>query len=248
MTDEVLVSRRGHIQVISINRPHRRNALNATVAHAIMAAIDELESDSELSVGVLTGADGVFSSGMDLKAFTLGETPMCAGRGLCGITNTRASKPLIAAVEGWALAGGFELVLACDMVVAGRSSRFGLPETTIGLVPGAGGAYRLPTKIPQAIALEMLLTGEPIEAGRACGLGLVNRIVDDGSALEAAITLAETIARNPIAALVASKKLALVGEHQATPAFWEWQLGVTLAAADFDEKSVPRRRPDTSQR
>src|SRR6202046_5256141 len=165
--DEVIIERRGSVLVITINRPQAKNALHLRVATGIRDAVDELDADSELRVGVLTGAGGVFSAGMDLKAFLRGESPAFPGRGLCGITETPPKKPMIAAVEGWALAGGFELVLACDLVGAGGAARFGVPEVKRSLVAGAGGALLLPQRIARAVALEMLLTGDPIDAERA---------------------------------------------------------------------------------
>jgi enoyl-CoA hydratase len=162
--EAVLVERRGAVQVVTINRPDARNALDAAVARGVADAVDELDASDELRAGVLTGAGGTFSAGMDLKAFLRGETPAIEGRGLCGITMTPPRKPLVAAVEGWALAGGFELVLACDLVVAGRSARFGVPEVRRALVAAAGAALLLPERIPRAVALEMLLTGEPVDA------------------------------------------------------------------------------------
>ena len=193
MSDEVLVERRGAVQVITINRPEARNALNGAVAAGIRDAADELDADGALRVGVLTGAGGTFSSGMDLKAFLRGETPSFPGRGLCGITQTPPRKPLIGAAEGWALAGGFELLLACDLVVAGASARFGVPEVKRGLVAGAGGALLLARRIPRALALEMILTGDPFDARRAAEIGLVNRLTTEGAALAGALELAATI-------------------------------------------------------
>ena len=221
MSDEVLVERRGAVQVIVINRPEARNALNLAVATAIRDAVDELDADGELRAGVLTGAGGTFSAGMDLKAFLRGETPAFPGRGLCGITETPPRKPLIGAVEGWALAGGFELVLACDLVVAGASARFGVPEVKRALVAGAGGALLLPQRIPRAIALEMLLTGDPIDAARAAEVGLVNRVVDDGQAVEAAVELAMRIAANGPLALTATKQIATRGGDWDGAEQWE---------------------------
>jgi enoyl-CoA hydratase len=208
MSDEVLVERRGAVQVITINRPEARNALNGAVAAGIRDAADELDADGALRVGVLTGAGGTFSSGMDLKAFLKGETPSFPGRGLCGITQTPPRKPLIGAAEGWALAGGFELLLACDLVVAGASARFGVPEVKRGLVAGAGGALLLARRIPRALALEMILTGDPFDARRAAEIGLVNRVVDEGQALEEALGMAEKIAANGPLALIASKEIS----------------------------------------
>jgi enoyl-CoA hydratase len=196
------------VQVITINRPEARNALNAAVARGVADAVDQLDSDDSLRVGVLTGAGGSFSSGMDLKAFVRGETPDIEGRGLCGITQTPPRKPLIGAVEGWALAGGFELLLACDLVVAAATARFGVPEVKRSLVAGAGGALILPRRVPLAIALELLLTGDPIDAPRAAAVGLINKVVAEGGALEAAVTMAALIAENGPLAVAATKEIA----------------------------------------
>ena len=208
MSEPVLVERRGAVQVVTVNRPAARNALDAAVARGVAAAVDELDGSDDLRAGVLTGAGGFFSAGMDLKAFLRGETPMIEGRGLCGITATPPRKPMVAAVEGPALAGGFELVLACDLVVAGRSARFGVPEVKRSLVAAAGGALLLPQRVPTAVALEMLLTGDPVDAERAAVVGLVNRVVDDGTALEAAVELAAAIAVNGPLAVAATKRIA----------------------------------------
>lgn len=219
MTEELLVERRGAIQVITINRPDAKNALTASIARGIADAVDELDADSSLRVAVLTGAGGTFCAGIDLKALLRGETPLVDDRGIAGITKTPPRKPLIAAVEGWALAGGFELLLACDLVVAGRSARFGVPEVTRGLTAGGGGAYLLPKRIPSAVALEMLLTGDPIGAERAAHFGLVNRVVDDETALDGALDLANAIGRNgPLA--VAVTKRVVQESHD-----WGWDEG-----------------------
>src|SRR6266851_2416533 len=204
MSDEVLVERRGAVQVIIINRPEARNALNGVVAAGIRDAADELDADDELRAGVLSGAGGTFSSGMDLKAFLKGERPSFPGRGLCGITQTPPRKPLIGAAEGWALAGGFELLLACDLVVA-----------------GAGGALLLAQRIPRALALELLLTGDPVDARRAAEIGLVNRVVDEGKALEAALELAEKIAANGPLAIMATKEIAHRGGDWTAAERWD---------------------------
>ncbi len=236
MSDEVLVERRGAVQVIVINRQEARNALNLAVATGIRDAVDELDADSELRAGVLTGAGGTFSAGMDLKAFLRGERPSFPGRGLCGITQTPPRKPLIAAVEGWALAGGFELVLACDLVVASTSARFGVPEVKRSLVAAAGGALLLAQRIPRAIALEMLLTGDPIDAERAAEVGLINRLVDDGQATDIAVELAMRIAANGPLALIATKQIAAGG------ADWEgaekWEKATALMAPVFGSQDA----------
>jgi enoyl-CoA hydratase len=208
MSDEVLVERRGGVQIITINRPEAKNALNEAVAIGIAAAVDELEESDDLHVGVLTGAGGTFCAGMDLKAFLRGESPTVGDRGLGGITQAPPRKPLIGAVEGWAVAGGFELLLACDMVVAAETAKFGVPEVKRALVAGAGAALLLPQRIPQAIALELLLTGDPISAERAAELGLVNRLTAEGGALDGAVALATTISANGPLAVAVTKQIA----------------------------------------
>jgi enoyl-CoA hydratase/carnithine racemase len=226
-SDEVIIERRSSVLVITINRPQAKNALNLRVATGIRDAVDELDADSDLRVGVLTGAGGVFSAGMDLKAFLRGESPSFEGRGLCGITETPPRKPMVAAVEGWALAGGFELMLACDLVVASRSARFGVPEVKRSLVAAAGGALLLSRRLPQALALELLLTGDPIDAERAAQIGLVNRVVDEGKALEAALDLAAAISRNGPLALIASKEIARAGQDWTLAEGWRRQAAIT---------------------
>jgi enoyl-CoA hydratase len=171
----VLVEKVGSVLLVTLNRPSAMNALNADVAQLVAGAMDMLDATPELRAGVLTGAGGNFSAGMDLKAFAAGESPFIEGRGLCGITVTPPRKPLLAAVEGWALAGGFELLLACDIVVAGQGARVGVPEVKRGLVAAGGGALLLAGRIPLAIAMELLLTGEPVSATRAAEGGLFNR-------------------------------------------------------------------------
>ncbi|TQM11355.1 crotonase/enoyl-CoA hydratase family protein [Pseudonocardia kunmingensis] len=249
MSDEVLVERRGAVQVITINRPQAKNALNESVGKAVAAAVDELDESDELWVGVLTGAGGTFSAGMDLKGFLRGESPSIEGRGLCGITQTPPRKPLIGAVEGWALAGGFELLLACDLVVAARTARFGVPEVKRSLVAGAGAAMLLPRRVPFAIALEMLLTGEPFGAERAAEVGLVNRLTDDGGALDGALELAATVAANGPLAVAATKQIARASADWTLDEGWARQSEVMKpvfgsedareGATAFAEKRAP---------
>jgi enoyl-CoA hydratase len=228
MTDEVLVERRGAVQVITINRPEAKNAINGAVTAGIAAAVDELDGDDSLFVGVLTGAGGAFSSGMDLKAFLRGESVAIEGRGLGGITETPPTKPLVAAVEGWALAGGFELLLACDLVVAAESARFGVPEVKRSLVAAGGAAFLLPRRVPQAVALEMLLTGDPISAARAAEVGLVNRLAPEGGALDAAVELAQAIAKNGPLAVAATKKIARTTFDWTLEQGWKEQSAIGL--------------------
>jgi enoyl-CoA hydratase/carnithine racemase len=209
MSDEpaVLQERRERILLITINRPDQRNAVNAGVASGIGAALDTLDHDPELSLGVLTGAGKGFCAGMDLKAFVTGERPYVGDRGFAGITQRSADKPLIAAVEGFALAGGLEVALACDLIVASRTARLGVPEVKRSLVAAAGALLRLPRVLPRNLAMELVLTGEPIDAERGYELGLVNRLAEPGEAVSVALALAETIAANGPLALAASKRV-----------------------------------------
>ena len=209
MSDEpaVVTEPRARVLVITINRPDQRNAVNAAVAQGIAAALDELDGDSELSLGVLTGAGKGFCAGMDLKAFLAGEIPYAGDRGFAGITQRASAKPLIAAVEGFAVAGGLEVALACDLIVAARGARLGIPEVKRSLVAAGGGLLRLPRVLPRNVAMELALTGDPIEAERAYELGLVNRLVDPGKALGTALELAEAIAANGPLALAATKRI-----------------------------------------
>jgi enoyl-CoA hydratase len=223
MAAPVLIERRGHVQVITINRPEARNALDGTAARALAAAADDLDADDALRVGVLTGAGGTFCAGMDLKAWMRGDTPMIDGRGFGGITMTPPRKPLIAAVEGYALAGGFELMLACDLVVAAAGSRFGVPEVKRALVAGGGAALLLPRRIPFAAAMELLLTGEQITAARAAQLELVNRVVPDGTALDGALALAELVAANGPLAVAVTKQIARAQADWTVEEGWQRQ-------------------------
>jgi len=203
----VLTERRGRILIITLNRPEQRNAVNAAVAQGVAAALDELDADPELSLGVLTGAGKGFCSGMDLKAFRAGERPQVEGRGFAGIVERSAEKPLIAAIEGFAVAGGLEVALACDLIVAARGARLGIPEVKRSLVAAGGALLRLPRTLPRNLAMELALTGEPIDAERAHALGLVNRLTEPGQALDAALELAEAIAANGPLALAATKRI-----------------------------------------
>jgi len=223
MTDEVLTETRDGVLVITINRPQAKNAVNAAVATGVAAALDELDRSDDLRVGVLTGAGGTFCAGMDLKAFLTGESPVVEGRGLAGVTQQPPRKPLVAAVEGWALAGGFEIMLACDLVVAAETARLGVPEVKRGLVAGAGAALRLPERVPMPIALELLLTGDPIDAARAAALGLVNRVTPEGGALDGALALAATIAANGPLAVETTRQIARSARNWAEEEGWARQ-------------------------
>ncbi len=209
MNDEpaVLTERRGRIFLITINRPDQRNAVNAAVAEGIAAALEELDADAGLSLAILTGAGKGFSAGMDLKAFVTGERPWAGDRGFAGITQRSADKPLIAAVEGFAVAGGLEIALACDLIVASRGTRLGIPEVTRSLVAAGGALLRLPRVLPRTIAMELALTGQPILAERAYELGLVNKLAEPGDAVATAFELADTIAANGPLALAGTKRV-----------------------------------------
>jgi enoyl-CoA hydratase/carnithine racemase len=213
MADEVLRERRGHIELLTINRPEARNAINRATALALSDALDECETDDDVWVVVLTGAgDKAFSAGMDLKAFATGEFPITE-KGFAGLTKRDFPKPLIAAANGSALAGGFEMMISCDMVVAADHAMFGIPEASRGLVAGAGGLIRLPKRVPLTIAFELALTADPISAARAYELGLVNHVVHGDVVLDVAIALAERIAKNaPLAVRTSKDVMRRVGE------------------------------------
>jgi enoyl-CoA hydratase len=219
----VLTERRDGVLVITLNRPDARNAVNAALAEGVGAALDELDADDELRVGVLTGAGKGFSSGMDLKAFVAGESPYVEGRGFAGITRRSSRKPLIAAIEGFAVAGGFEVALSCDLIVASKGARLGIPEVKRSLVAAAGALFRLPRRIPYHLAMELALTGDPIDAERGHQLGLVNRLAEPGGAVDAALELAATIARNGPLAVDASKHIVSSAQDWTEAQAWQEQ-------------------------
>jgi enoyl-CoA hydratase len=206
MSEEVLTQEDNGILIVTINRPEAKNAMTKAAAEGIAAAMDRLDSDDSLRVGILTGAGGTFCSGMDLKGFLRGERPTVEGRGFGGVVEAPPQKPLIAAVEGYALAGGLELMIACDLVVANKDAKFGIPEVKRGLVAAAGGVMMLPDQIPERVAMELALTGDFMGAERAESLGLINQVVE-GSALEGAKALAAKIAENGPLAVRISKKI-----------------------------------------
>ncbi len=209
MSDQaaVLTERRERILVITLNRPEQRNAINADVSSGVAEALEQLDADASLSVGIVTGAGGYFSAGMDLKAFAAGERPWVEGRGFGGIVERSSDKPLIAAIEGFAVAGGLEVALACDLIVAAEGAKLGIPEVKRSLVAAGGGLLRLPRMLPRNIANELALTGDPITAERGYELGLVNRVSAQGEALDAALELAARIAANGPLALAGSKRI-----------------------------------------
>lgn len=254
MSDEVLVRQEGGIQIITINRPEQRNAVNRAVSYGVCAAVDEMDARDDLQVGILTGAGGTFCAGMDLKAFLRGEVTRVEGRGILGIAMTPPRKPLIAAVEGYALAGGFEAVLACDLLVAARDAKFGLPEAKRGLAAAAGGLMRLPRLIPPRIAMEIALTGDMVSAERLDRFGLVNELVEPGQALAAAIALARRIVANAPLSIAASKRVIVESRDWPVAEMFERQRPITdpvLASADAKEGAAAfaeRRRARWSGR
>jgi enoyl-CoA hydratase len=236
--------------VIAINRPAQRNAVNQAVSLAIAQALDRLDTDPSLRVGIITGRGGSFCAGMDLKAFLDGERPELEGRGFGGVTEAPPKKPLIAAVEGFALAGGCELALACDLIVAAEDAWFGLPEVTRGLVAGSGGLVRLPRRIPPAIALEYALTGERMSAPIANLWGLVNRIAPAGKALTEALILAGQITANAPLSTLMTKRIIRESASWAEEEIWDRQRPYTesvLSSEDAQEGArafAEKRAPD----
>ncbi|HEY3733072.1 MAG TPA: crotonase/enoyl-CoA hydratase family protein [Streptosporangiaceae bacterium] len=241
MADEVLIETDGGIAVITINRPEARNAVNGAVSAGIAAAIDDLDARKDVRVIILTGAGGTFCAGMDLKGFLTGDNPLAGGRGFGGITERPPAKPVIAAVEGYALAGGFEIVLACDLVVASDEAKFGLPEVTRGLAAGAGGLLKLHHRIPYHRAMQIVLTGERVPASELHQAGLIASVVPAGQALAAARELAGRVAACAPLAVVASKRVMVesaewpAGEQQARQGEI---LGAVFGSADAMEGAI----------
>ncbi len=243
--DKVIVDRHGAVLIITINRPEVRNAFDQETALGVAAAVDELDHDPKIVVGIITGAAGTFCSGMDLKAFlgsAPGERPSeIPGRGFGGITEKPPLKPLIAAVEGYALAGGCELALACDLIVAAESATFGLPEVTRGLVAGSGGAIRLARRIPVQIALEYALTGAPMAALDAHRWGLVNRLTAHGEALAGALRLATQIAANAPLSIAATKRIVAESADWTMHDAWDNQRAIVDAVLTSDDAAEGAR-------
>lgn len=252
MSDYVATEQIGAVLIVSIDRPQQRNAVNQAVSLAIVDALDRLESDPALRVGIITGRGGSFCAGMDLKAFVAGERPEIEGRGFAGVTEAPPKKPLIAAVEGFALAGGCELALACDLIVAAETAWFGLPEVARGLVAGSGGLVRLPRRIPEAIALEYALTGERMDAVTAHRWGLVNRLTAEGGALHGALVLAQAIAANAPLSVAMSKRIIQEARDWPQEGIWDRQRPLVepvLASNDAREGALAfaeKRQPNWS--
>jgi enoyl-CoA hydratase len=224
MNEQPLITeRRDRVLLITLNRPDARNAVNLAMAESMAAALDELDSTDELSVGVITGEGKGFSSGMDLKAFATGERPWAGDRGFAGIVQKPAAKPLIAAIEGFAVAGGLEIALACDLIVAAKGAKLGIPEAKRGLVAAGGALRQLPRRLPAAIAMELALTGETIDAERGAELGLINRLAEPGKALDVALELAAEVAANAPLATAASKTILNQQGSWDDETFWAKQ-------------------------
>ncbi len=241
---------RGRVAVLTINRPEARNAVNGEVASGMEAALDRLESEDDVWVGIVTGAGPVFSAGADLKAIASGQAAALNTErgGFAGIARRSRTKPVIAAVDGPALAGGCEIALSCDMIVASTSAAFGLPEVKRSLVAAAGGLFRLPRALPTNIAMELALTGDPIPAERAHSLGLVNELVEPGKAVEAAVALAERICANAPVAVRESRKIVLAALTSDDDALWRMTgeaFGRVVQTEDFSEgpKAFIEKRP-----
>jgi enoyl-CoA hydratase len=213
-TEPVLTERRGNVLLITLNRPEVRNSVNAALAAGVAGALDELDGDDDLSVGVLTGTGGFFSAGMDLGAFVKGESPWFGDRGFAGIAQRASRKPLIAAIEGFAVAGGMEIALACDLIVAAKGAKLGIPEVKRSLVAAGGALLRLPRRMPYHVVMELALTGDTMPAERFAELGLVNQITEPGGAVDAALELAARLAANGPLGLVAAKRIL---QEQ-----WDW--------------------------
>ena len=223
MANEVLTEIRDRVMIITLNRPDAMNAINLALAEQLAAATDELDNNKDLSVGVLTGNGRGFCAGMDLKAFVDTGMPTVEGRGFGGITERLPKKPLISAVEGFALAGGLELALSTDLIVASAGAKFGIPEVSVGLFAGAGALLRLPRVVPYPVAMKMALTAKPITAEQALEYGMVAEVTEKGEALNAAVDLANAVAKNAPLGLIASKELLREMQGRTEAEFWQYQ-------------------------
>jgi enoyl-CoA hydratase len=248
--------RRGRVAVLTIRRPEARNAVNQAVAQAMEDGIDRLEEDDELWVGIVAAEGPVFSAGADLKEVAAGNIGGLITKrgGFAGIASRERTKPMIAAVDGPALAGGCEIALSCDAIVASRNAAFGIPEVKRSLVAAAGGLFRLPRVLPRNIALEMAMTGDPIDAERAYSFGMVNQLVDPGEVLDAALALAERICANAPLAVRASRLVVLDGAHADDKAAWDMTnaaMAKILGSEDFQEGPrafIEKRAPNWTGR
>jgi enoyl-CoA hydratase len=250
MANEILTETHGRVRVITLNRPEAKNAVNSALGQALTAAMQDLDSDPGLTAGVLTGADGGFSAGMDLKSFAKEGPP----KGFNEFLQNGSQKPLIAAVEGFALAGGLEIALSCDLIVAAKGVKLGIPEVNKGLFAAGGGLFRLPNRIPYGVAMEMALTSDPITAEQGHEIGLVTRLAEKGKALEVALELAERIAKNAPLAVAASKQIIRHTRGMTEEDAWAFQgpiLGKVFTSEDAKEGPrafAEKREPNWSGR
>ncbi len=237
----VLTERRGNVLIITFNRPEVRNAVNRELAAGVAAAMDTLDTDDSLSVGIVTGAGGYFCAGMDLGAFVKGESPWIDGRGFAGMAERASDKPIIAAIEGFAVAGGLEVALGCDLIVAAKGAKMGIPETKRGLVAAGGALLRLPKRMPYHVVMELALTGDPLTAERFHDFGVVNRLAEPGTAVDVALELATAIGRNGPLALIASKQVLQKQFDWTLEEMWEQQgriAGPALVSEDAREGAL----------
>lgn len=252
--DGVRVETADGVMIVTIDRPHVKNAINFEAAETIAHALDRLDADDSLAVAIVTGAGGGFSSGMDLAAFLQGRKPSYGDRGFAGMTRRSADKPLIAAVEGYAVAGGFEIALACDLIVAAEGAIFALPEVRRGLLAAAGALLRLPRRMPYHCVMELALTGEPVSAERLHTLGVVNRVVAPGTALDAAKALAHRIMEGGPLAVAATKRILVEQQDWTLENMWEKQdplFRSVAGSADAQEGATAfreRRQPRWQRR
>jgi enoyl-CoA hydratase len=248
-TEPVVAERRESVLVITLNRPEVRNSVNAALAAGVAGALDELDGDESLLVGVVTGAGGFFSAGMDLGAFVKGESPWFGDRGFAGIAQRAARKPLIAAIEGFAVAGGMEIALSCDLIVAAKGAKLGIPEAKRSLVAAGGALLRLPRRMPYHAVMELALTGDTLPAERFHDFGLVNRLAEPGSAVDVALELAGKLTENGPLALAASKRILQEQFDWSSSEMWEKQAAISgpvfvsedakEGASAFKEKRAP---------
>jgi len=236
MSERILTERRDHILVITINRPEARNAFDAESAQALETAADALDADDDLFIGVVTGAGGTFSAGADLKAAARGERGATSKRGGFGFFATPPRKPVIAAVEGFAVGGGFELALSCDLIVAAKTAKFGLPEVRHNVVALGGGLFRLPKRIPYHLAMELALTGEFRDADFFHRLGVVNRVTDEGKALDEAVSWANALLINGPTALAASKEIMFHSGDWSDSEAWRAQMSYAARALNSEDR------------
>jgi enoyl-CoA hydratase len=246
---DVLTQTQDGVLIITINRPEVKNAVNKAVAEGVAAAMEQLDNDKSLNAGIITGAGGTFCSGMDLKAFLKGEFPVVEGKGFAGFTQAPPKKPLIGAVDGYALAGGMEIATACDLVVANKDAKFGIPEVKRSLVAGGGGLLSLPAMMGKRIAMELALTGDFFSAQRAYEVGFVNRLTD-GPAIDGALELAAIIAANGPLALIATKRIINERSDWSTEEMWRKQGEIAMpvmASKDSREGALAfaeKRKPN----